>query len=240
MCLIFRKWNPFLWFCYFTLCLVGIYLWNIQAGLVPIPLHQVILGTRVPITKNTLFLPIFWTTWGELCCYLSLVGCFSPQPWRFHARDGETLEALRGPQCRSKIYWGLASSPISSQKFKPGKYKHVWQGHWFALPSFLCSPTWHCKYLKLFPFFFLWGRGWDCWKGMSWSRWKWFEVGVKKVCFSIRRVVYLDCIIWFHNYFPFLFLSVLKLNPQKHELGPVQTLVLQGMEMASPCRWMLR
>lgn len=30
MCLIFRKWHPFLWFCYFTLCLVGIYLWNIQ------------------------------------------------------------------------------------------------------------------------------------------------------------------------------------------------------------------
>lgn len=55
----FRKWHPLLWFYSFTLCLVGIYFWDIQVGLVPIPLHQVILGTHVPITKNTLFLPVF-------------------------------------------------------------------------------------------------------------------------------------------------------------------------------------
>lgn len=54
----FRKWHPLLWFCYFTLCLVGIYLWNIQVGLVPVPLDQVILGTRVPITKNALLMKL--------------------------------------------------------------------------------------------------------------------------------------------------------------------------------------
>lgn len=100
----FQKWHPLLWFYYFTLCLVGIYLWNIQVGLVPIPLHQVILETCVHITKNTLFLPILWTTWDVLCCYLSLIGCFSPQPGRFHARDDETLGAQRRLQCRSNIY----------------------------------------------------------------------------------------------------------------------------------------
>lgn len=54
-----------LWFHYLTLCLVDVYLPSIQPGLVPASLHRLPSGTRFPITKNTLFLPVFSTIWGK-------------------------------------------------------------------------------------------------------------------------------------------------------------------------------
>lgn len=66
---------------------MGIYLWNIQVGLVPIALHQVILGTCVPITKIPYFY-LFSEQHGA--CYAAIC------PWWdvFHASQGDFMQGM--------------------------------------------------------------------------------------------------------------------------------------------------